>query len=79
LVKSYETLVDSGTKVDVNSGMVAAGRLQSLMDSRGYSHDLLVMKVRGRTFQAIADGLMIDGILTSRGRDKWYPPPSKQW
>jgi hypothetical protein len=46
MVKSYETLVDSNTKVDVNTGMVAAGRLQSLIDSRDYSHDLLVMKVQ---------------------------------
>jgi hypothetical protein len=46
MVKSYETLVDSNTTVDVNTGMVAAGRLQSLMDSRDYDHELLVMKVQ---------------------------------
>jgi hypothetical protein len=46
MVNSYETLVDSNTKVDVNTGMVAAGRLQSLNDSRDYSHDLLVMRVQ---------------------------------
>ena len=46
MVKSYETLVDSDTKVDVNTGMVAAGRLQSLIDSRDYSRDLLLMKVQ---------------------------------
>ncbi len=46
LVKSYETLVDSNTKVDVNTGIVAAGRLQSLIDSRDYSRDLLLMKVQ---------------------------------
>ena len=46
MVKSYETLVDSNTKVDVNTGMVAAGRLQSLIDSRDYDHELLVMKVQ---------------------------------
>ena len=46
MVKSYETLVDSDTKIDVNTGMIAAGRLQSLIDSRDYSHDLLVMKVQ---------------------------------
>jgi hypothetical protein len=45
-VKSYETLVDSNTKVDLNTGIVAAGRLQSLIDSRDYSRDLLRMKVR---------------------------------
>ena len=46
MVKSYETLVDSNTKVDVNTGIVAAGRLQSLIASRDYSHDLLLMKVQ---------------------------------
>ena len=34
MVKGYETLVDSGTKVDVNTGMIAAGRLQALIESR---------------------------------------------
>ncbi len=46
MVKSYETLVDSDTKVDVHTGIVAAGRLQSMIDSRDYSRDLLVMKVQ---------------------------------
>ena len=46
MVKSYETLVDSDTKVDVSTGIVAAGRLQSLADSRDYDHELLVMKVQ---------------------------------
>jgi len=46
MVKSYETLVDSDTRVDVNTGMVAAGRLQSLIDSGDYDHELLVMKVQ---------------------------------
>ena len=46
MVKSYETLVDSDTKVAVNTGIVAASRLQSLIDSRDYSRDLLVMKVQ---------------------------------
>ena len=46
MVKSYETLVDSDTKVDVNTGIMAAGRLQSLVDSRDYDHELLVMQVQ---------------------------------
>ena len=46
MVKSYETLVDSDTKVDVNTGIVAAGRLQSVIDSRDFDHELLVMKVQ---------------------------------
>ena len=40
MVKSYETLVDSDTKVDVHTGIVAAGRLQSLIDSRDYSREI---------------------------------------
>ena len=46
MVKSYETLVDSDTRVDVHTGIMAAGRLQSLVDSRDYDHELLVMKVQ---------------------------------
>ena len=46
MVRSYENLVDSDTRVDVNTGIVAAGRLQSLIDSRDYSRDLLLMKVQ---------------------------------
>ena len=34
MVKGYENLVDSGTRVDVSTGMVAAGRLRSLTKSR---------------------------------------------
>jgi serine/threonine protein kinase len=34
MVKGYETLVDSGTTVDVSTGMLAAGRLQALIESR---------------------------------------------
>ena len=30
----------------MNTGIVAAGRLQSLIDSRDYDHELLVMKVQ---------------------------------
>jgi len=44
--KCYETLVDSNTTVYVNTGMVAAARLQSLIDCRDYDHELLVMKVQ---------------------------------
>src|SRR4029077_4989795 len=34
MVKGYETLVDSDTTVDVSTGMIAAGRLEALIDSR---------------------------------------------
>ena len=38
MVKSYETLVDSDTRVDVNTGIVAASRLQAVIGSRDYRH-----------------------------------------
>ena len=54
MVRSYETLVDSDTRVDVNTGIVAAGRLQSLIDSRDYSRDVLKLKVQlGNISQAV--------------------------
>jgi DNA invertase Pin-like site-specific DNA recombinase len=31
----------------------------------------------GRTFQAIAEGLMADGIPTARGKDRWFPATIK--
>jgi hypothetical protein len=54
MVKSYENLVDSDTKVDVNTGIVAAGRLQSLMNTSDYDRELLVMKVQlGQISEAV--------------------------
>ena len=34
MVKGYETLVDSDTRVDVSTGMIAAARLQALIETR---------------------------------------------
>ena len=31
----------------------------------------------GRTFQAIAEGLMADAIPTARGKSRWYPATIK--
>jgi hypothetical protein len=54
MVKSYETLVDSDTKADVNTGIVAAGRLQSLIDSRDHSIDIAEMRVQvGKIAEAV--------------------------
>ena len=46
MVKGYETLVDSGTKVDVNTGMVAAARLQALIESRANGTRMVDMWVQ---------------------------------
>jgi hypothetical protein len=45
MVKSYETLVDSDTRVDVNT-IVAARRLQAVIGSRDYSIDIAEMVAR---------------------------------
>jgi hypothetical protein len=46
MVKGYETLVDPETKVDVNTGMIAACRLQSLIDSRAGQPDIADMMAK---------------------------------
>ena len=38
---------------------------------------ILTERRHGRTFQAIAEGLMADGIPTSRGKTRWYPATIK--
>ena len=54
MVKGYETLVDSGTRVDVNTGMIAAGRLQALIDSRASGTSIADLRVQmGRIIDAI--------------------------
>ena len=46
VVRSYENLVDSDTTVDVDTGIVAAGRLQAVIGSRDYSIDIAEMVAR---------------------------------
>ena len=46
MVKGYETLVDSDTTVDVNTGMIAACRLQALIDSRVGQPDMADIMVQ---------------------------------
>jgi len=46
MAKGYETLVDSDTKVDVNTGMIAACRLQALIDSRAGQPDIAKIMVQ---------------------------------
>ena len=46
MLKGYETLVDSDTKVDVNTGMIAACRLQALIDSRAGQPDMAHIMVQ---------------------------------
>ena len=54
MVKGYETLVDSGTKVDVSTGMIAAARLQALIESRAGGTRIADLRVQmGRIIDAI--------------------------
>ena len=40
---------------------------------------ILSERAEGRTFQAIADGLVADGIPTARGRPAGIQPRSRRW
>jgi len=54
MVKGYEALVDPNTRVDVNTGMVAAGRLQALIDSRANGLSMLEVRVQlNRIIEAV--------------------------
>ena len=54
MVKGYETVVDPDIKVDVNTAMVAAGRLQSLLDTRSGQPDIVdIMVKQNRIIAAI--------------------------
>jgi hypothetical protein len=46
MVKGYKNLVDSDTKVDVNTAMIAAGRLQTLIDTRAGQPDIVDIMVK---------------------------------
>ena len=38
---------------------------------------IITKRREGRTFQAIAEGLMADGIPTARGKNRWFPATIK--
>jgi hypothetical protein len=46
MAKGYETLVDPDTKVDVSTGMIAAGRPQALIESRASGTSMVDMLVK---------------------------------
>jgi hypothetical protein len=45
MVRGYQALVDPDTKIDVNTAMIAAGRLQALIDTRAGQPDVVKMRV----------------------------------
>ncbi len=54
MVKGYEALVDPDTTVDVKTGMLAAGRLQALIDSRAGDADMAgIMAEMGRVIEVV--------------------------
>jgi len=56
MAKSYETPVDSNTKVDVNTGIIAAVRLQPLIDSRAGQTSMAEILVKmNRIINAVHD------------------------
>jgi hypothetical protein len=63
MVKGYETLVDSGTTVDVNTAMIAAGRVQAMIESRARRTSIADLMVQM--------GRIIDAIHSSVPEELW--------
>jgi hypothetical protein len=63
MAKAYETLVDSGTRVEVNSGMIAAARLQALIESRASGTRIADLMVQM--------GRIIDAVHSSVPEELW--------
>jgi hypothetical protein len=79
MVKGYEALVDPDTTVDVKTGMIAAGRLQELIDARAGQPDMADMLAEM--------GHIIETVRTFVPRERWpelqaalrgEPPPPSQ-
>ena len=72
MVKGYETLVDSDTKVDVNTGMIAAARLQALIDSRASGTRIADLMVQmGRIIDAIHSTRAGGAVAGDPAQDRW--------
>ena len=81
MVKSYKTLGDSYTRVDVNTGIVAASRLQAVIGPRDYSIDIAEMVARipprrpdvheQRAWRVFADRTGIGWTVTGHGFQQW--------
>lgn len=63
MAKSYETLVDSDTKVDVSTGINAASRLQAIVDSGDAELNLLELKLQVNR--------IIDAVRTTVPNEMW--------
>ena len=46
MAKAFRTLVDDGTEVSVETGLRAAGKLQSVLDGRDWGTEVLELKVQ---------------------------------
>jgi len=80
MVKGYETLVDSNTKVDVNTGMIAAGRLQALIESRASGTSMTDMLVQmNRIINAVKstvpESMWPEILRKLKGDDQPSEPP----
>jgi hypothetical protein len=71
MAKSYEALVESDTAVDVSTGIIAASRLQAIVDSRPGQPNLLELRVQvNRIIDAVRSTVpeqMWDDILQRLG------------
>jgi hypothetical protein len=79
MVKGYENLVDSDTKVDVNTAMIAAGRLHAMTEARAAGTSMLEMRVQmGRVINAVKstvpESMWSEIVRKLDGEDETYQP-----
>ena len=65
----------SDTKVDVNTGMIAAGRLQALIESRASGTSIADLMVRmGHIINAIHSTVPAGAVAGDPAQDRWTRP-----
>src|SRR3984957_14242790 len=79
MVRGCETLVDPDTKVDVKTGMLAASRLQELIDSREGQPDIIGMRAEmGRIINAVKEFIPREKWPELQAKVRGEPPPPSQ-
>jgi hypothetical protein len=70
MAKAFRSLVDDGTEVSVETGLRAAGKLQSVLDGRERGTDVLELKVQlGKISEAVRS--VVPQSMWGRSSVRW--------
>jgi hypothetical protein len=76
MVRGYETLVDPDTKVDVNTGLAAAAKLQAYIDAHSGQADVAQVFVKqNRIIEAVKEFVSADDLPALLARLDGNPAP----